>query len=458
MAEYKNREERLAKGKILPTMLAMGIPTFVAQLVNILYNLVDRMFIGHIEGSGAAALTGVGVCFPIVTFISAFSSLVGAGGAPLAGIALGKGERKKAEDILGNGVTMLLSLAIVLTLVFQLIKKPFLYLFGASDATYAYGGPYLTIYLWGTVFVMLAFGLNTFITVQGASVTAMASILIGAILNLILDPILIFGFKMGVEGAALATIISQAASAAWILKFLTSEKATLRLKFANMKPAWRTIGYISALGISPFIMGATESLITIVFNSGAQKYGGDIYVGSITVVQSVLMMICTPFSGFSQGVQPIISYNYGAKNLDRVKKTSLALIAITTICVMSMCIVCMSMPAKIAGLFTTDGDLIELCEKVMPIFLAGMLVFGMQNGCQSSFMALGKVKQSLFFALFRKVILLTPLAIILPIVLNSVMGLYYAEPISDGLSAICCGITFVVTLRGIMKKDIAVEA
>lgn len=458
MSEFKNREERLAKGKILPTMLAMGIPTFVAQLVNILYNLVDRMFIGHIKGSGSAALTGVGVCFPIITFIAAFSNLVGAGGAPLAGIALGQGDRKKAEDILGNGVTMLLALSVILTVIFQLIKKPFLYLFGASDATYAYGGPYLTIYLCGTVFVMLAFGLNTYITVQGASVFAMASVMIGAILNLILDPIFIFALNMGVQGAALATIISQAASAIWILRFLTSKKATLRLKLKNMKPSWKTIGYISALGISPFIMGATESLITIVFNSGAKKYGGDIYVGSITVVQSVLMMICTPMSGFSQGVQPIISYNYGAKNLDRVKKTSFSLILITTLSVMTVTAICMSMPTTIASLFTDDEQLIELCGKVMPIFLAGLLVFGMQNGCQSCFMALGKVKQSLFFALFRKVILLTPLAIILPIVLNSVMGLYYAEPISDSLSAVCCGLTFLITLMGIMKKEASADA
>lgn len=453
MAQFKSREEKLAKGKIFPTMLAMGIPTFVAQLVNILYNMVDRIFIGHIKDSGSAALTGLGVCFPIITFISAFSSLVGAGGAPLAGIALGQGDRKRAEKILGNGVTMLLAMSVVLTVVFQLVKKPFLYLFGASDATYAYAGPYLSLYLCGTVFVMLAFGLNSFITVQGASLFAMASVLIGAILNLILDPVFIFVLNMGVRGAALATIISQAASAIWILSFLTSKKATLKLEYSNMKPELKTITYISALGISPFIMGATESLITIVFNCGAQKYGGDIYVGSITVVQSVLMMICTPLSGFSQGVQPIISYNYGAMNIKRVKKTSLTLIAITTFSVMGLCALCMRMPTSIAALFTDDVELIELCGRVMPVFMSGMLIFGMQNGCQACFMALGKVKQSLFFALFRKVILLTPLAIILPIVLNSVMGLYYAEPISDGLSAICCGITFLFTLAEITKKE-----
>lgn len=453
MSETISKEEKLGKGPIFKTMLSMGIPAFVAMLVNLLYNIVDRIYIGHIGENGAAALTGIGVCFPIITFVVAFSNLVG-GGAPLAGIALGKGNRDEAERILGNGFTMLLSLSLVLTIVFQIVKKPFLFLFGASEATYAFGGPYITIYLCGTVFVMIASGLNMFITVQGAAVTAMFSILIGAVLNLILDPVFIFGFGLGVQGAAIATIISQAASAVWILRFLTSSKATLRIKLKNMVPKLSVIGSIISLGISPFIMVSTESLITIVFNTGAQKYGNDLYVGSITILQSVMQMITFPLNGFTNGVQPIISYNYGAGNYDRVRKTCRTLIFIATFYVSALCLLFMSIPGIVASVFTDSTELVELCRQTMPIFICGMLLFGAQCGCQSCFMALGKAGQSLFFALFRKVILLIPLAIILPMVTNSVMGLYYAEPISDFVSAICCFIVFALTLRKIMKKSI----
>lgn len=448
-----SKEEAFASGPILKTMLMMGIPTFIAQLVNLLYNIVDRIYIGHIEGSGAAALTGVGVCFPIITLVVSFANLIGAGGAPLAGIALGQKDRKQAERILGNSVSLLIILAIALTIIFQLIKKPFLFMFGASEATYVYAGQYLAIYLCGTIFVMFSAGLNSYITVQGASVTAMCSVLIGAVMNLVLDPIFIFVFHMGVKGAAVATILAQASSAIWILYFLTSKKATLKIKAANLKLDMDIIARITSLGISPFIMGATESLISIVFNSGAQRYGNDLYVGSITILQSCMQMICTPLNGFTAGVQPIISYNYGANNLDRVKKTCLSLIAITFTFSASLCAVALFVPEVIAGLFTTDVSLIALCEEVMPVFICGLLVFGVQCGSQSSFMALGKAKQSLFFALFRKVILLTPLALILPATMHSVMGIYYAEPISDTISAICCFLVFLWTLKKIMKGD-----
>lgn len=452
MTEALSKEEKLAKGPLLKTMLSMGIPAFVAMLVNLMYNIVDRIYIGHIKDTGAAALTGVGICFPIITFVVAFSNLV-SGGAPLAGIALGKGKREEAEKILGNGFTMLLSMAVVLTVLFQVIKKPFLFLFGASEATYAFGGPYLTIYLCGTVFVMIAAGLNSFITVQGASLTAMLSILIGAVLNLILDPIFIFAMGLGVEGAAYATIISQAVSAIWILKFLTSSKATLRIKLKEMIPDISVIGHILSLGVSPFIMISTESLITIVFNTGAQKYGNDLYVGSITILQSVIQMIVNPLNGFCAGVQPIISYNYGSKNFERVRKTCRSLILISTLFVSSLCLFCLLIPGFISSLFTDDAELVALCSEVMPIFIFGMLLFGAQLGSQSCFMALGKAKQSLFFALFRKVILLIPLAIILPKITNSVMGIYYAEPISDALSAVCCITVFAITLRKIIKNE-----
>ena len=454
MRNSGNKEELLKSGPIFKTMLVMGIPTFVAQFINLMYNIVDRVYIGHISDCGAQALTGVGVCFPIITFISAFTSLIGMGGAPLAGIALGAGNREKAEKILGNSFSALILVSVVLTIVFQLIKKPFLYMFGASDATYLYAGPYLSIYLVGTIFVMISMGLNTYITTQGAATTAMFSIIIGAAVNMILDPIFIFALDMGVKGAAYATVISQAISAIWVLHFLTGKKATLRIKRENLGLDIHILMSICALGISPFIMGATESLISVVFNSGAQKYGGDLYVGSITILQSVMQMISVPMNGFASGVQPIISYNYGAKNMERVKKSSLTLIGITFMSSCVLTLICMTIPGKIAGLFTTDVKLIDICSSVLPIFMAGMLVFGLQSGCQNSFLSLGKAKQSLFFALLRKVILLTPLALILPGITNSVMGLYYAEPISDVISAVCCVIVFTITLkREIILKE-----
>lgn len=454
MRNSGNKEELLKSGPIFKTMLVMGIPTFVAQFINLMYNIVDRVYIGHISDCGAQALTGVGVCFPIITFISAFTSLIGMGGAPLAGIALGAGNREKAEKILGNSFSALILVSVVLTIVFQLIKKPFLYMFGASDATYLYAGPYLSIYLVGTIFVMISMGLNTYITTQGAATTAMFSIIIGAAVNMILDPIFIFALDMGVKGAAYATVISQAISAIWVLHFLTGKKATLRIKRENLGLDIHILMSICALGISPFIMGATESLISVVFNSGAQKYGGDLYVGSITILQSVMQMISVPMNGFASGVQPIISYNYGAKNMERVKKSSFTLIGITFMSSCVLTLICMTIPGKIAGLFTTDVKLIDICSSVLPIFMAGMLVFGLQSGCQNSFLSLGKAKQSLFFALLRKVILLTPLALILPGITNSVMGLYYAEPISDVISAVCCVIVFTITLkREIILKE-----
>ena len=302
-------EELLANGPILKTMLTLGIPVFIAQFINILYNVVDRMYIGHIPETGAMALTGVGVCFPILTLIMAFSSLIGAGGAPLAGIAFGKGNKDKAEKILGNSATALFALSIILTLFFQIIKKPFLFMFGASQETYRYAGEYLTIYLCGTVFVMLALGLNAYITVQGEAKISMVTVLIGAVLNLILDPIFIFVFNMGVKGAAIATVISQAVSAAWVVKFLSSSKASLRIRRTNLKVSGDIIKEIMALGVSPFVMSATESLIVVIFNRGALIYGNDLYVGSMTILQSALQIIFVPLNGCTQGVSPIISYS-----------------------------------------------------------------------------------------------------------------------------------------------------
>ena len=307
--------------KIPSLMIRMAIPSVIAQVINILYNIVDRIYIGHISGVGAAALTGVGLTFPIITLISAFSAFVGSGGAPLASIWMGKNDKKHAEKILGTGVFMLLCFSLILMAVFLIFQRPLLYAFGASDATIGYAMEYLTIYLIGTVFVEIALGLNPFIIAQGRSTTAMMSIVIGAVINIVLDPIFIFVFHMGVKGAAIATVISQAVSAAWNVKALVDKKAVLKIVPSCIRPDIRVIGQIFSLGISPFIMRSTESLISIVLNHQLQKFGGDLYVGSLTIMQSVMQLFSAPLSGYTQGVQPIVSYNFGAGKFDRVRTT-----------------------------------------------------------------------------------------------------------------------------------------
>ena len=433
-------------------MLSMAIPSVIAQIINILYSVVDRIYIGHIEGVGMEALTGVGVTFPIITLISAFSAFAGAGGAPLASIWLGKGDRKKAEKILGNGVSMLLFFTVVLMAFFYAFERPLLYLFGASDATIGYASGYIRIYLIGTVFVELALGLNAFIISQGQSRTAMAAVLIGAAANIILDPVFIFVFGMGVKGAAWATVISQMLSALWTVGFLVSKKSSLTIKLWAMKPDFSVIGKVMALGVSPFIMRATESLISIVLNSGLQRYGGDVYVGSLTIMQSVMQMLSAPLAGFTQGVQPIISYNFGAGNFDRVKKLYRSMIMICFLVAAGGTALVTIFPGYFAGWFTNDAELVTLVERVMPLFMSGMLIFGLQQGIQPTFLALGQAKISLFIAVFRKIILLIPLAILLPIKFG-VMGIYYAEPISDVTSALVATALFLLNIRKIVSKE-----
>jgi len=433
-------------------MVSMAVPSIIAQIINILYNIVDRIYIGHIPGVGAAALTGVGITFPIITLISAFSAFVGMGGAPLAAIWMGKGDRKHAEKILGSGACLLVIFTIVLMAVFYLFQKPFLYMFGASDATIGYSLDYMSIYLLGTLFVELALGLNPFIISQGRSRIAMISIVIGAVVNIALDPLFIFVFGWGVKGAAIATVLSQAVSAAWNVNFLMGKKSSLRLSFCNIRPDFRIMGQICSLGISPFIMRATESLISIVLNRGLQMYGGDLYVGSLTIMQSVLQLFSAPLTGFTQGVQPIISYNYGAGKFDRVKKLYRSMIAVSFTISFVANMTAMCFPALYASLFTNDEELIGLVSRVMPVFLFGMLFFGLQNGIQPTFLALGQAKISLFIAMFRKVILLVPLALVLPRFFG-VMGIYYAEPISDIISAATACILFALNIKKILSKE-----
>ena len=416
-------------------MLKLAVPAVAAQFINMLYNIVDRIYIGHIPEVGDLALTGVGVTFPIITLVSAFAAFAGQGGAPLAAIQLGAGKKDQAERILGNSLALLLMTAAVLTVGFSAFKEPILRAFGAPDATIGYASSYIGIYLLGTVFVQLALGLNTFISAQGKAMTAMLSVLIGAVLNIVLDPIFIFVFHWGVRGAALATILSQAVSACWVLAFLCCPHSILRIRRAYVRPDPRVMGKIAGLGVAPFIMQSTESLVTVVLNTGMQTYGGDLYVGSITIIQSIMQMIVMPTQGITQGVQPIMSYNYGAKNYRRVRQTFKRLLAVTMAVTCSAFVMVALIPGVLARIFTPEQELIQLVSRVMPLFFGGIWAFGAQMACQSTFMALGQARTSLFLALLRKVILLVPLALILPRVTGSVMGIYAAEPIADILAS-----------------------
>ena len=448
----QKKDEKLGVMPIPQLMVSLAIPSVIAQLINVLYNIVDRMYIGHIPDIGPVALTGVGVTMPVIMLISAFSAFIGAGGAPLAAIALGKGDKDRAEKILGNGVSILLFFSAVLILFFMIFKRPLLYMFGASEQTIVYALRYITIYLAGTVFVQLALGLNMFISSQGQAKTAMLSVLIGAVINIVLDPIFIFGLKMDVRGAALATVISQAVSAVWVVRFLISEKSVIRIRKKNFVLDFHIVAGVMALGISPFIMQATESAINIVLNRGLSIYGGDLYVGSMTILQSVMQLAVIPVQGFTQGIQPIISYNFGAGKFDRVKKTYRLTILITFMVSSVYCLLTVNLPTVFAGIFTSDKDLLLLVGKVMPIFMAGIWIFGIQMGCQTTFMGLGQAKISLFLALLRKVILLIPLALILPRYFG-VMGIYYSEPISDTISAATAGIIFLCVRKKIVSQE-----
>ena len=447
MSQAQRSDAQLGTEPIWRLILRMGIPGLVAQLINLLYNLVDRMYIGHIPEVGQLALTGVGLTLPALQVISAFSALVGNGGAPLAAIALGQGDRERAERILGNGLLALLFFSAALTALFLGIRRPFLYMVGASDATYPYADAYIVIYLIGTVFVQLTLGLNPFITAQGQSRVAMLSILIGAAINIALDPVFIFALNLGVRGAALATVISQAASAVWITSFLCRRDTSLRLRRDRLRPDVRILLGVAALGVSPFIMSSTESLISIVLSSGLARYGGDLYVGSLTILQSVMQLISIPMGGFTGGVAPIMSYNYGAGRPDRVKATFVRLMAIGFSYSFLIALAAMVFPTAFARIFTSNAELVALVGRVLPIFIAGMLIFGAQNVCQTGFMALGQAKRSLLIALLRKVILLAPLAAVLPAITQNVMSIYWAEPVADTLSAVTCLTVFVLFAR-----------
>lgn len=445
------REQKMGNEKLGKLMLSMALPTMAAQLINVLYNIVDRMYIGHIEGYGDLALTGLGVTFPILSLIAAFSAFAGTGGAPLAAMKLGKKDYDGAEKILGTSTALLLLFSVILTIFFGLFKEPILYAFGASDSTFQYANSYISIYLIGTIFVQLAVGLNTFITAQGNSKIAMLSVCIGAVINIILDPILIFVLGLGVQGAAIATIISQACSAIWVVKFLSSEKSVIRLRKQNVRLKKSIVKQVAALGISPFTMASTESLVTITLNSGLQAYGGDIYVGSMSILLSLMQLITVPLQGFSYGIQPIISYNYGAGNRDRVVGVIKRFICISFGLSMLLAGSIMLNPELFAGIFTSNEELLALTAGIMPIYYFGIFFFGIQMACQGTFLALGQAKISVTIALLRKVFLLVPLAIILPKFMG-VMGIYYAEPIADVISVTVASILFACSIKKILQS------
>lgn len=440
--ENTNNQNELETGSVGKLLFKLATPAIVAQLVNVLYNIVDRMFIGRME-SGAVAMAGVGLSFPIITLISAFSALIGMGGGPLAAIKMGEKDNDGAEKIMGNAVAALVILAIIITIVFQMYKENILWMFGASNNTISYAVDYIRIYLAGTIFVMIALGLNPFITTQGFAKIGMITVAIGAVLNIVLDPIFIFGLNMGVKGAALATIISQGVSAIWVLVFLSGKKTILKIRTKNIKIDTKIVGRMMGLGVSPFIMQSTESLVLISLNTKLRMYGGDIAVTAMTVMSSIMQMITLPILGITQGAQPITSYNYGAGNFERVKKSfKLCLISCVTFTVIATS-ACLIFPAIFVKIFNNNPDLIQFTSWAMRIYFVGMLFFGVQIACQQTFLALGKAKISLVLAMLRKIILLIPLIFILPMVMeNKLFAVLLAEPIADTIAIISTAICF----------------
>lgn len=444
---------QLANAPVWSLIIKLSIPAILAQIVNLLYNIVDRIYIGHMGDVGTMAITGVGLCFPVISLITAFTMLVAQGGAPRAAIEMGKGDIKKAEKILGNCFILLIMLSVILTAVFLVFGEKLLMLFGASESTIVYALPYMNIYVAGSMFVMISLGLNMFITTQGFTKISMATVLIGAICNIILDPIFIFGFDMGVRGAALATIISQAVSAVWVISFLLGKKTKIRIKKENLLPNIKILAPVLALGISPFVMSGTEAVINVAFNSSLQKYGGDIAVGAMTICTTIFQMVWVPAQGIGQGAQPIISYNYGAKNGNRVKQAFKAFLFICFSYIFVFGTTIELFPQFFIKIFNDNSELMETAIWTIRLYGCALVFFGIQMAVQQTLIALGKAKASLFIACLRKVILLVPLIYILPNFFeNKVFAVFLAEPVSDAISIITASIVFFFVFRKEMKQ------
>ena len=443
----------LGTGSIGRLMVRLALPSVVAQTINMLYNMVDRMYIGSIEGVGAYALTGVGLTFPIITLISAFASLFGAGGAPLASIKLGEGNQNGAQRILGAAAFMLLCTSATLMAVFYAFITPLLTAFGASAATLPYARDYLGVYLLGTAFVQLVLGLNPFISAQGSAREAMLSVLIGAALNIALDPLFIFALGMGVRGAALATVLSQGLSCAWVLAFLCGKKAFLRLRRENLFVSPKLILPCVALGLATFTMQASESVISVCFNASLLKYGGDIAVGAMTILTSVMQFAMLPLQGIGQGAQPITSYNFGAKNTGRVRETFRLLLKVCLIYSVSLWLLIELFPGLFARIFTPDAALIAFTARVLRIYCAGLFLFGIQIACQMTFVSIGSALCSIIVAVLRKFVLLLPLIYLLPALLpDQTTAVYLAEPAADVIAVTCTAILFATQFRKALHK------
>ena len=467
-------KNNLGQGSIPSLVIKLSIPAIAAQIINLLYNIVDRMYIGHIPQIGKTALTGVGVTFPIIMLISAFSGLVGMGGAPQAAIKMGKNDYSYAEKILGTCFGTIIAISFILTTTILLFKNPILMLFGGSENTIAYAVDYITIYALGTIFVQTVLGLNPFITCQGFASVGMATTLIGAVLNIILDPIFIYLLNMGVKGAALATVISQAVSCIWVLKFLTGKKTSLKIKKTNIVPDIKIAIGVMSLGISPFIMQSTESLITVCFNSSLQSYGGDIAVGAMTILSSLMQFSNLPVIGLAQGCQPIISFNFGAGKNDRVKRTFRILLICSFLFTMFIWSCAIFVPQVLISFFTSDMQFIETSKWALRIYMASTGLFGIQLACQQTFISLGQAKISVFLAVLRKIILLVPLIFILPRIIptslaesltppeiqnlftypSKVFSVFLAEPIADFGAVLCTLIMFKINFKKILNRGV----
>ena len=437
-------------GKLL---LRLALPTLAAQIINMLYNIVDRIYIGHIPHVGAAALTGVGVCMPLIMIVSAFAALVGYGGSPRASIYLGKKDAESAEKILGNCFTMQILVSLILTAVLIIWNRDLLLAFGASENTIPYANSYMNLYALGTLFVELTLGMNAFITTQGFAKTGMYSVLIGAVANIILDPVFIFLLGMGVRGAALATILSQALSCIWVVSFLCGKKTFIRIRKENLKLIPKVILPCLALGSATFIMQASESAISVCFNSSLQKYGGDMAVGAMTILTSVMQFAMLPLQGFGQGAQPIMSYNYGAKNVKRVKAAFLLLLKISMIYAVILWGCVMFFPQIFAGIFTTDTALVAFTAKALRVYLAVMFLFGIQISCQMAFNSLGRAVESIIVAVVRKFVLLIPLIYIIPQIFRAdqTTAVYMAEPVADLIAVTFTAILFSVRFKKALR-------
>ncbi|MEE0801055.1 MAG: MATE family efflux transporter [Gemmiger sp.] len=445
--------ENMGTGSVPKLLFNLALPAVVAQIINLLYNIVDRIYIGHIEGIGATALTGVGLCMPILMLVNAFAMLCGSGGAPRAAIAMGQKDDRSAERIMGNCFSLLVILALILTVVFYIFAPPLLVMFGASENTLPYALDYTRIYVLGSLFVMVVLGMNTFVTTQGFATFSMLTTVIGAVCNIVLDPLFIFVFGMGVRGAAIATVISQGVSAVWVLRFLTGKRTRLHLRRAYLRIVPKVILPCLALGVSSFVMIATESILSISFNSSLSRYGGDLAVGAMTIITSVSQLISMPIQGVCQGGQPIISFNFGAGKPDRVKEAfRWQFIACVSYAAVFWALL-MLVPHLFVQIFNNDAQLVDYTVWAMRIYMAGIFSTGFQVACQQGFVALGQAKISLLMACLRKLILLIPLIFLLPLVLSDkVFAVFLAEPISDIIAAMVTCTAFFTRFNRILKQ------